>query len=307
MNIEELIKSKVELKPLTTMKTGGPAKFLAEPSTSNEILACLDFARDNSLEVFILGAGSNIIVDDDGFDGLVIRLNKEFSNIAVYDDSDEEYICISAKAGCPLSKLGNEAADLGLEGAEFACGIPGTVGGAVFMNAGAYGREIKDIATSIEYIEDGIIKTIDCEDAQFGYRTSLFKKLADEGKNIVITNLTIKLHKGDREKVMAYVKELREKRVNSQPLTVPSAGSTFKRPEGYFAGKLIEDSGLRGFCLDDSGAQVSPKHCGFIVNNNGTCGSKDLKKLINYVQNKVYEDSGVHLECEVRFIGGMEA
>lgn len=307
MDVRKLIKSKVELKPLTTMKTGGPAKFLAEPSTSCEILMCLDYAKENNLEVFILGAGSNIIVDDDGFDGLVIRLNKEFSNIAVYDDSDDSYKCISAQGGCPLSKLGNEAADIGLEGAEFACGIPGTVGGAVFMNAGAYGREIKDIATTIEYIEDGQLKTINSEDARFGYRTSIFKELADKGKNIVITNLTVRLHKGNRDKVMAYVKELREKRVASQPLTVPSAGSTFKRPEGYFAGKLIEDSGLRGFSLDDSGAQVSPKHCGFVVNNGGTCGSRDLKKLINYIQDKVYEDSGVRLECEVRFIGGKEA
>lgn len=307
MDMDRLIRTEVELKPFTTMKTGGPAKFLAEPSTSSEIISCLNYVKENNLKLFVLGAGSNIIVDDEGFDGFVLRLNKEFSNIAIYDDSDCEYKCISAQAGCPLSKLGNEAADLGLVGAEFACGIPGTVGGAVFMNAGAYGREIKDIATTIEYIEDGELKTIDSKDAEFGYRTSIFKRLVDEGKNIVITNLTIRLPIGDREKVMAYVKELREKRVNSQPLTVPSAGSTFKRPEGYFAGKLIEDSGLRGFSLDDSGAQVSPKHCGFVVNNGGTCGSEDLKKLISYVQNKVYEDSGVQLECEVRFIGGKEA
>ncbi|MBQ4270907.1 MAG: UDP-N-acetylmuramate dehydrogenase, partial [Clostridiales bacterium] len=183
---------------------------------------------------------------------------------------------------------------------------PGNVGGAVFMNAGAYGREIKDIAVKISYIEDNELKEIDASECDFGYRTSLFEKKAAEGSNIVITKMTARLRKGDKDKIEAYVSELREKRTKSQPLDVPSAGSTFKRPEGYYAGALIEGSGLKGFKLDESGAQVSPKHAGFVVNNGGTASASDVMRLIRYVQDKVYEDSNVRLRTEVRIVGKWE-
>ena len=300
MPIEDIIRRDVVLKPLTTMKTGGPASYFAEPSTEEEILELLKFAEDNSLEVFILGNGSNVIAEDEGFDGLIIRLGNNMADIKVEPDpADEDYMFITAGAGCLLSKFGNTATTEGLEGAEFACGIPGSVGGAVFMNAGAYGREISDIAVSVRFIEDGEVKDIEVAKDMFGYRTSYF---VNNGR--IVTSLRARLKKGDKDAIEAYVKELRDKRTASQPLTVPSCGSTFKRPEGYFAGKLIQDSGLKGFSLDDSGAEVSPKHSGFVVNNGGTAGSADIIKLIKYVQDKVYEDSGVRLECEVRFLGG---
>ncbi len=300
MDIEKIIRRNVELRPLTTMRTGGPAAYFAEPSSEEEITALLDYADKKDLEVFILGNGSNVIADDSGFDGLIIKLGNNMSEITVEEDpSDPDYMFITSGAGALLSKLGNTAASEGLEGAEFACGIPGSVGGAVFMNAGAYGADISDIAYEVRYIEDGIVHTRKVSKDDFGYRTSFFAY-----NNRVVTSLRVRLRKGDKEKINEYVKELRDKRNNSQPLTVPSCGSTFKRPEGYFAGKLIQDSGLKGFSLDDSGAEVSSKHAGFVVNNGGRAGSSDIRRLIRYVQDKVFADSGVRLECEVRFLGG---
>ena len=172
------------------------------------------------------------------------------------------------------------------------------------MNAGAYGREIKDIAVSVTYLLDGEVKTVSADECCFGYRKSIFEKMASEGKEPVVLSLKARLKKGDIEKIKAYVAELKAKRCASQPVDVPSAGSTFKRPEGYYAGALIEGSGLKGFALDDSGAQVSPKHAGFVVNNEGKASAADVMRLIRYIQDKVYEDSGVRLETEVRLIGG---
>ena len=171
------------------------------------------------------------------------------------------------------------------------------------MNAGAYGREIKDIAVSVRYLEDNEVKQISAEECGFSYRTSIFDKKQAKGEQPVILSMKAALKAGDREKIAAYVAELRQKRTASQPLDVPSAGSSFKRPEGYIAAKLIEDSGLKGFSLDDSGAQVSPKHAGFVVNNNGSASAEDILRLIDYVSDKVYKDSGVRLEKEVRLIG----
>lgn len=300
MAIEDIIKNNVILKPMTTMKTGGPASHFAEPSSEEEIIGLLDYAEAQGLEVFILGNGSNVIADDAGFDGLIIKLGRNMSEIKAEEDpEDPDYVFIDAQAGCLLSKFGNTAASEGCEGAEFSCGIPGSVGGAVFMNAGAYGRDISDIAYEVRFIEDGQVRTRRVSKEDFGYRTSFF---AHNGR--IVTNLRARLKKGDREAVDALINELRDKRNASQPLTVPSCGSTFKRPEGHFAGKLIQDSGLKGFSLDDSGAEVSPKHAGFVVNNGGTAGSEDIKRLISYIQDKVYADSGVRLECEVRFLGG---
>ena len=170
------------------------------------------------------------------------------------------------------------------------------------MNAGAYGGEIKDIALSVTYLEAGEVKTIDKDSCGFGYRTSIFEKRGD----LIVLGLKVRLTKGDPERIRAYAEELRVKRATSQPIDVPSAGSTFKRPEGYFAGKLIQDADLKGFALDDSGAQVSPKHSGFIVNNEGRASAQDVYRLINYVSDTVFEKTGVRLEPEVRLIGRFE-
>ena len=294
---EPAIQYDVSLKQFTTFRCGGPAKLFAEPETEDELLQLLSYAKENNLETFILGLGSNILVSDEGFDGLVIRIGRKLGDISV--EEDEDGAVITAGAGAPLSLLGNTAVKYGLEGAEFCCGIPGSVGGAVFMNAGAYGREIKDIAVSVRYLEKGGIKTMDASDCAFGYRTSIFER----GGDCIILGLTVRLAKGDPDKISAYVDELKAKRTTSQPLDVPSAGSTFKRPEGYFAGKLIEDSGLRGFKLDGSGAQVSPKHCGFVVNNGGTASAADVMRLIRHVQQTVLDKQGVKIEPEVRLIG----
>lgn len=294
---EPAIQNDVSLKQFTTFRCGGPAKLFAEPETEDELLQLLSYAKENNLETFILGLGSNILVSDEGFDGLVIRIGRKLGDISV--EEDEDGAVITAGAGAPLSLLGNTAVKYGLEGAEFCCGIPGSVGGAVFMNAGAYGREIKDIAVSVRYLENGEIKAMDASRCEFGYRTSIFESRQD----CIVLGLTVRLAKGDPEKISAYVEELKEKRTTSQPLDVPSAGSTFKRPEGYFAGKLIDDSGLRGFKLDESGAQVSPKHCGFVVNNGGTASAADVLRLIRYVQQTVLDKQGVKIEPEVRLIG----
>ena len=296
------ISGNVCLAQYSTFRTGGPARFFTEPANEEELKEAFGFAGEKGLEVFILGNGSNCLISDKGFDGLVIRLGKLMGDITS-ETGDDGLTFVTAGAGCLLSRFGNYCADLGLEGAEFACGIPGTVGGAVFMNAGAYGREIKDIAVSVRYFEDGEIREVPASECGFAYRTSVFDKKQESGKQPVILSMKAALKSGDKEQIDACVAELRQKRTSSQPLDVPSAGSTFKRPEGHFAAKLIEDSGLKGFALDDSGAQVSPKHAGFIVNNNGSASAEDILRLINYVSGKVFEDSGVRLEKEVRLIG----
>lgn len=304
--ISSLIEKNIVLKPYTTFKCGGPAKYFAEPSSEDEILMLLDYAKKNNLEVLILGLGSNVLISDSGFDGLVIHLGKKFSDVVIGDEDRDGYVNVKADAGCSLALFGNTCAKASLEGIEFCCGIPGTVGGAVFMNAGAYGREIKDIATKVNYIEDGEFKSVTNEECKFGYRESIFETLTSEGKSVVVTSFEAKLKKGDIEKISEYIAELKAKRTASQPVDIPSAGSTFKRPVGYYAGALIQESGLKGYMLDDSGAQVSPKHAGFVVNNGGKASAKDVLKLIRYVQDKVYADSGVRLETEVRLIGGFE-
>ena len=296
------VSENVVLAPYSTFRTGGPARFFTEPSDEAGLLEAFRFASENRLEVFVLGNGSNCLISDKGFDGLVIRIGRLMGEISSEEGGDG-LTYVTAGAGCLLSRFGSYCADLGLEGAEFACGIPGTVGGAVFMNAGAYGREIRDIAVSVRYLLDDEIKEVNASECGFAYRTSIFDRMQEDGKKPVILSMRAALKAGDKDKIAAYCEELRQKRTASQPLSVPSAGSTFKRPEGYFAAKLIEDSGLKGFALDGSGAQVSPKHAGFVVNNGGTAKAEDILRLIDYVSDKVYEDSGVRLEKEVRLIG----
>lgn len=298
-----MISEGVLLKPYTTFKCGGPAKYFAEPSSVEDIKELMTSAKEKNLPVLVMGLGSNMLVCDEGFDGLVIRIGKNMGQIEL-EEEGEDYCVISAQAGASLAAFGAKCSSLALEGAEFCCGIPGSVGGAVFMNAGAYGREIKDIAVSVSYLLDGEVKTIEGDECEFGYRQSIFEKMNKEGREPVVLAFKARLKKGDEEKIKSYVAELKAKRCASQPVDVPSAGSTFKRPEGHYAGALIEASGLKGFALDDSGAQVSPKHAGFVVNNGGKASAGDVMRLIRHIQDKVYEDSGVRLETEVRLIGG---
>ncbi|MBP5654282.1 MAG: UDP-N-acetylmuramate dehydrogenase [Clostridiales bacterium] len=291
------IRRDVILKPYTTMKCGGPAVFFAEPDSADEVGEAFGFAAKEGIPVQVLGAGSNVLISDKGFDGLVIKIGR---NMSAIDTVIRDGVgVISCQAGSTLASFGAECLKEGLAGAEFCCGIPGNVGGAVYMNAGAYGRQMEDIVTEVTYWKDGDIKTVKGSDAGFGYRTSIFENMEDA----VILGMTCEVPEGDKEQIKAYAEELRQKRVNSQPLNLPSAGSTFKRPEGYYAGKLIEDAGLKGFGLDDSGAMVSEKHAGFVVNSKGSASASDVYRLIRYIQDKVFETSGVRLEPEVRLIG----
>ena len=296
------MRESVLLKNYTTFKCGGPARFFDEPQSEEEIISDLRFANERKIPVFILGGGANCLISDRGFDGLVIRIGKGLSDIGIKTNGDTA--TVTAGAGMLLRGLATTLASQGYEGTEFACGIPGTVGGSVFMNAGAYGGEMKDIVKSVRYIND---KGEPCEvtgDAlKLGYRTSIFSQMAKNGKTFVITSVTLEVHKGDPAQISGKIEEFSSKRTSSQPLDVPSAGSTFKRPEGYFAGKLIDDAGLRGYSIDGSAAQVSPKHCGFVVNNGGEASAQDVYDLICDVSDKVFDKFGVRLEPEVRIVG----
>ena len=292
----------VPLAGYSTFRCGGPARYFAEPSTGDEVVSLYKFAEDNGLDVIVLGNGSNCLISDEGFDGLVIRIAKNMGMLSSREAEDGRTV-VSADAGLPFARFGSYCAELALTGAEFACGIPGSCGGAVFMNAGAYGGEIKDFISSVSYWDGEKIRHIDGGECEFAYRTSLFAKRNSEGKKAVILGFEAMLPKGNKEEIAALVEDLRCRRTASQPLDVPSAGSTFKRPEGFFAAKLIEEAGLKGFALDESGAQVSPKHAGFIVNNGGTAKASDVKRLMDYVTEKVFENAGVRLEREVRLVG----
>ena len=296
------IQQNVPLAGYSTFRCGGPARFFAEPSDGYEVAWLFDWAKDKNVNVFVLGNGSNCLISDEGFDGLVIRIGKNMSKLTSEEPEDGR-VLVTAGAGLSYARFGNYCVEQSLTGAEFACGIPGSCGDAVFMNAGAYGGETKDFISKVTYWNGEQIITIDGSQCEFGYRTSLFEKLNSAGKTAVILEMQAILSKGNKEDIVALTDDLRARRTASQPLDVPSAGSTFKRPEGYFAAKLIEEAGLKGFALDDSGAQVSPKHAGFVVNNGGRAKASDVMRLIDYVVEKVYESSGVKLEKEVRLVG----
>ena len=278
------------MKKHTTFRIGGPADYYLCPHSTEELQKILQICRENKLEFFILGNGSNLLVSDKGYRGVVIQLWKNFSDIETEDNT------ITAKAGALLSKVAAEALEESLTGMEFASGIPGTMGGAVMMNAGAYGGEMKDIIREVTVLtREGELLTLSKEEMNFGYRTSVVKE-----KGYVVISAELQLRKGDREEIRKVMDELKERRVTKQPLDMPSAGSTFKRPEGYFAGKLIMDAGLRGFSV--GGAQISEKHCGFVVNK-GDATAADVLGLIGEVQKRVQEKFGVALEPEVKFLG----
>lgn len=274
----------------TTFRIGGPADFYLCPHSTKEVQQTVQICKEENLPYFILGNGSNLLVSDKGYRGVIIQLWKNFSDISVKD------CCITAKAGALLSKVAAEALEKGLTGMEFASGIPGTIGGAVFMNAGAYGGEMKDIIKEVKVLDDqGEIRVLSNEEMKLGYRTSIVKE-----KGYTVLSAVLQLKKGDVSVIREAMEDLKNRRTSKQPLDMPSAGSTFKRPEGYFAGKLIMDSGLRGFSM--GGAQVSEKHCGFVVNKGGAT-AEDVTALIREVQRRVKEKFGVELETEVRFLG----
>ena len=274
----------------TTFRIGGPADFYLCPHSTKEVHQAVQICKEENLPYFILGNGSNLLVSDKGYRGVIIQLWKNFSDISV------KGCCITAKAGALLSKVAAEALEAGLTGMEFASGIPGTIGGAVFMNAGAYGGEMKDIIKEVKVLDDqGEVRVLSNEEMKLGYRTSIVKE-----KGYTVLSAVLELKKGEPSVIRETMEDLKNRRTSKQPLDMPSAGSTFKRPEGYFAGKLIMDSGLRGFSV--GGAQVSEKHCGFVVNKGGAT-AEDVTVLIREVQRRVKEKFGVELETEVRFLG----
>ena len=278
------------MKNHTTFRVGGNADYFVMPQKSEEVKEVVALCKETGMPYYILGNGSNLLVGDKGYRGVIIQIYKEMNEIRV----DGERVI--AQAGALLSRVGNVALEAELTGFEFAAGIPGTVGGAVVMNAGAYGGETKDIIVSATVLtQDGDILTINKEDLELGYRTSVIAK-----KGYVVLESVYQLQKGEREAIRARMDELKVQRVTKQPLEYPSAGSTFKRPEGYFAGKLIQDAGLRGFQV--GGAQVSEKHCGFVINKDQATAA-DIMELMRQVSEKVIQEFGVKLEPEVKTLG----
>ena len=274
----------------TTFRVGGPADYFVMPKTTEEVKAVVTLCQQVEMPYYVLGNGSNLLVGDKGYRGVIIQIYKEMNDITV-DDT-----IIKTQAGALLSKVGNVASEAGLAGFEFASGIPGTVGGAVVMNAGAYGGEMKDILLSATVLtQGGEILTLYNSELELGYRTSIIAK-----KGYIVLEAEYQLQKGDKEVIRTRMDELKVQRVTKQPLEYPSAGSTFKRPEGYFAGKLIQDAGLRGFQV--GGAQVSEKHCGFVINKEQATAA-DIAELMKQVSDKVLQEFGVKLEPEVKVLG----
>ncbi len=272
----------------TTFKIGGPAKLFFTPENPEQIYSIICYCRQNNIPYYILGNGSNVLFSDAGFNGAIINIYNSMNDIKIEDET------VYAMSGALLSKIAAQARDAALTGMEFAAGIPGTLGGAVVMNAGAYGGEMKDIIRYVDILEpDGTIKKYECDEMEFGYR----KSIVTSGK--IVLGAMLGLKKSDKNAIAAEMDRLKQLRVSKQPLEYPSAGSTFKRPEGYFAGKLIDDSGLRGYRVGD--AMVSEKHCGFVINcGNATCS--DVLTLIKDVQNTVMEKFGVSLIPEVKIV-----
>lgn len=288
---EKNIKENEPMSNHTTFRIGGVVDYFVIPETKEQIQKVLLFCKENKIPYYIIGNGSNLLVGDKGFRGVIVQIDKTFDEIIFVDETT-----VKAQAGVMLSKLASKIAEKSLTGFEFAWGIPGTLGGAVYMNAGAYGGEIKDcIVSALVLDENNEIKTLTKEELELSYRSSIIQK-----KDYVVLEAVFRFEKGDKEAILAKMAELNEKRREKQPLNYPSAGSTFKRPEGYFAGKLIMDAGLSGYKI--GGAMVSNKHCGFVVNV-GNATAKDVQTLMQNVDKIVYEKFGVHLEPEVRFLG----
>ena len=281
------------MRDYTTLKLGGPADYMALPASGEEVAELLKEAGDRGMPVTVLGHGSNVLVLDGGIRGLVIRMGRGMNR------AEADGRRITARAGTMMGSLAALAADSGLTGLEFAAGIPGTVGGGVLMNAGAYGGEMSQVVREVTGVmPDGSIRTLAGEELGFGYRRSAMQE-----NGMIVTSVVFELTEGDPESIRARMTELNRRRAESQPLDVPSAGSTFKRPEGAYAAALIDQCGLKGYAV--GGARVSPKHAGFLVNTGES--AKDFLDLMLAVQRIVEERTGIRLEPEVRIIGEAEA
>lgn len=289
--IPEQIRLKEPMSRHTTLHIGGVAEYMIMPSSVEEIKQVLLLCKNNNMPFYIMGNGSNLLVSDLGYRGLIIKLTERFSKITVTEEG-----IVHAQAGVLMSKLSSVIARHELTGFEFGAGIPGTLGGAVAMNAGAYGGEIKQILISAIVIDqEGEVHTIDNDSLQLGYRSSILQK-----KDLCLLEATMRFSKGERRQILDKIHELNSLRLLKQPLDKYSAGSTFKRPKGYFAGKLISDAGLKGYQI--GGAAVSDKHCGFLINKDNAT-AKDFMTLINEVVKIVEGKFGVILEPEVKILG----
>lgn len=274
------------LAQYTTMRIGGKCDILVIPKEEKQISELIKLCRSEEIPYFVLGRGSNVLVQDSGYRGCIIYIGKYKARIEI----DGEYI--TATAGAGLGTICKCAMESALTGMEFAYGIPGAIGGALYMNAGAYGGEMKNIVVSCRYIdENGDICEMKAEDMQLSYRHSCFS-----GRKCVITSVTLKLKQGEKTEIKAFMDELMDRRREKQPLEYPSCGSTFKRPEGYFAAALIEECGLKGYSV--GGAQVSEKHSGFVINRNNA-SYEDVMALVAHIKKTVREQKGVELECEM--------
>ena len=287
---EERVRTDEPMKNHTTFRVGGPADFFVTPETSEEVRAVIDMCRSEEIDCHIIGNGSNLLVSDRGVRGVVVQIAKVMNKI----ESNGEQI--RAQAGALLSEVAAHALKDGLAGFEFAAGIPGTLGGACVMNAGAYGGEMKDVLYEVTVLTpQGEFLVLKEDELELGYRTSVIAR-----KGYIVLEAVIRLKKGDEEEIRRQMEDLRDRRISKQPLEYPSAGSTFKRPEGYFAGKLIQDAGLRGYTF--GGAQVSEKHCGFVINR-GDATAAEVAELMRRVADKVEEQFKVRLEPEVKRLG----
>lgn len=288
----------IPLSSYTTLRLGGPADVLVECAGVEQITAAMTAAAALEVPLTILGNGSNLLVRDGGIRGLVLHVGGSFAAVSDPVPLPDGRFALTAQGGATLQKLSNAAADYGLGGLEFASGIPGTVGGAVYMNAGAYGGEMKDVVTGVTAVDaDGRTIAFSNEEMDFGYRHSVLSGL---NRPVTVTSVTVSLPRGDEETIRATMREFSARRREKQPITLPSCGSTFKRPVGQFAGTLIDQCGLKG--LRVGGASVSTLHAGFLVND-GEGTSADYLALIAEVQRIVYEKTGVRLEPEVRILG----
>ena len=289
---EENVHLQVPMSAYTTMRVGGEADCLLEISDGEELKKVCRYLGLAGIPWFVMGNGSNLLVSDKGFRGVILRVQSGLNRIQVEGNR------IISQAGATMAQVARIAMERGLTGLEFASGIPGTIGGGIVMNAGAYGGEMRQVVKSVEVLSaEGEFMTLDNEAMEFGYRTSSIK-----GKNFIVTEVTFELAEGVSSQIKATMDSLAAQRREKQPLEFPSAGSTFKRPEGYFAGKLIMDAGLRGYCV--GGAQVSEKHCGFLVNAKpGITTATDVMNLIRHVQTVVKDKFDVVLEPEVIFLG----
>ena len=294
-NIEEILQNSEVLynEPLrkySFTKTGGNAEVLVKLTNEQDLQNVIKYSKENNIELTILGNGSNVLISDNGIAGIV-AITSDMNKIELLDGD-----VISCYAGLTLKELIDFCIENSLTNLEFSCGIPGSVGGAIFMNAGAYGGEMKEVVQKVEvFTKAGEKKMYTNEQMEFSYRHSVIQETKE-----IISRVYFQMKKGNKEEIISKVEELNKMRADKQPLEYPSCGSVFKRPEGYFAGKLIQDAGLQGLTV--GGAQVSKKHAGFMVNiDSATC--EDYKNLIKEVQKKVLEDSGVELECEVKILG----